>query len=233
MIFDPTQVDWIFVVVFVPIFYLEFWLPFVLKRLKFPEWLTRKSGHIFLSVTLALLPIWMTNVFDFVITFVLVLAIVTITSIIPQIKMISRVYEGNLREGEKPLCFTISIVLFLVTMFIVLFVFRDMEYIFMAAYFAVAIGDGAGEIIGKPLGKIKYKVFVEKSLEGSIAVFVGIALSITISFAAYDLLTISNLWKIFVIALIGTGAEALTYVGLDNSTVPLSVAVSLYLFMLI
>ncbi|GAH59388.1 unnamed protein product, partial [marine sediment metagenome] len=57
--------------------------------------------------------------------------------------------------------------------------------------------------------------------------FVGIALSITISFAAYDLLTISNLWKIFVIALIGTGAEALTYVGLDNSTVPLSVAVGM------
>lgn len=233
MIFDPTQVDWIFVAVFVPIFYLEFWLPFVLKRLKFPEWLTRKSGHIFLSVTLALLPIWMTNLFDFVITFVLIIAIVIITSFIPQIKMITRVYEGNLREGEKPLFFTISITLFIVTMFIVLFVFREMEYIIMAAYLAVAIGDGAGEMIGKPLGKIKYKVFVEKSLEGSIAVFVGIALSIAIAFAVYDMMTITNIWKIFVIALIGTGAEAVTYIGLDNITVPISVAVSSYLFMLI
>ncbi|MCK4896215.1 MAG: hypothetical protein KAS47_05360, partial [Candidatus Heimdallarchaeota archaeon] len=169
MIFDPTQVDWILVAVFVPIFYLEFWLPFVLKRLIFPEWLTRKSGHIFLSVTLAFLPIWMTNLFDFVIIFALLMAIVIITSLIPQIKMITRVYEGNLREGEKPLFFSISIALFIVTMFIVLFVFREMEYIIMAAYLAVAIGDGAGEMIGKPLGKIKYKVFVEKSLEGSIA----------------------------------------------------------------
>ena len=233
MIFDPTQVNWIFVSVFVPIFYLEFWLPFVLKRLKFPEWLTRKSGHTSLSVTLALLPIWMTNLFDFVITFVLLLVIVIITSFIPQIKMISRVYEGNLREEEKSLFFTISVSLFIVTMFIVLFVFRDMEYIIMAAFLALAIGDGAGEMIGKPLGKIKYRVFVEKSLEGSIAVFVGIALSIAISFAVYDLMTISNIWKIFVISIIGTGAEALTYIGLDNTTVPLSVAISLYLFMLI
>ena len=233
MIFDPTQVDWILVAVFVPIFYLEFWLPFVLKRLIFPEWLTRKSGHIFLSVTLAFLPIWMTNLFDFVIIFALLMAIVIITSLIPQIKMITRVYEGNLREGEKPLFFSISIALFIVTMFIVLFVFREMEYIIMAAYLAVAIGDGAGEMIGKPLGKIKYKVFVEKSLEGSIAVFVGIARSIAIAFAIYDMMTITNIWKIFVIALIGTGAEAFTYIGLDNITVPISVAVSLYLFMLI
>ncbi|MCK4895579.1 MAG: phosphatidate cytidylyltransferase, partial [Candidatus Heimdallarchaeota archaeon] len=72
-----------------------------------------------------------------------------------------------------------------------------------------------------------------KSLEGSIAVFVGIARSIAIAFAIYDMMTITNIWKIFVIALIGTGAEAFTYIGLDNITVPISVAVSLYLFMLI
>ncbi|MCK5304764.1 MAG: hypothetical protein KAJ72_05905 [Candidatus Heimdallarchaeota archaeon] len=233
MIFDPTQVNWIFVSVFVPIFYLEFWLPFVLKRLKFPEWLTRKSGHTSLSVTLALLPIWMTNLFDFVVTFFTLLAIVIITSFIPQIKMITRVYEGNLREEEKSLFFTISTVLSIVTLWTVMFVFHDSKYIIMAAFLALAIGDGAGEMIGKPLGKIKYKIFVEKSLEGSIAVFVGIALSIVISFAVYDLMTISNLWKIIVVAIIGTGAEALTYAGLDNITVPISVAVSLYLFMLI
>lgn len=233
MIFDPTQVDWIIVVVFVPLFYLSFWLPFILKRLKFPGWLTRKSSHILVNVSVALLSFWMTNLFDFIITFFTLLAIVIITSYIPQIKMMTRVYEGNLREEEKSLFFTISTVLCIVTLWTVMFVFHDSKYIIMAAYLALAIGDGAGEMIGKPLGRIKYKVFVEKSLEGTIAVFVGIAISIAISFAVYDIVFISNIWKIFVIALIGTGAEALTYVGLDNSTVPLSVAVSLYLLMLI
>jgi len=233
MIFDPTQVDWIIVVVFVPVFYFSFWLPFILKRLKFPEWLTRKSSHISVNVSIALLSFWMTNLFDFIVTFFTLLAIVIITSYIPQIKMMTRVYEGNLREEEKSLSFTISTVLSIVTLYFIMFVFHDTKYIIIAAYLAVAIGDGAGEMIGKPLGKIKYKVFVEKSLEGSIAVFVGIALSIAISFAVYDMMFISNIWKIFFIALIGAGAEALTYVGLDNSTIPLSVAVSLYLFMLI
>ena len=147
--------------------------------------------------------------------------------------MMTRVYEGNLREEEKSIFFTISTVLCIVTLWTVMFVFHDSKYIIMAAYLALAIGDGAGEMIGKPLGRIKYKVFVEKSLEGTIAVFVGIAISIAISFAVYDIVFIPNIWKIFVIALIGTGAEASTYVGLDNSTVPLSVAVSLYLLMLI
>jgi phytol kinase len=233
MIFDPTQVDWIIVVVFVPLFYFSFWLPFILKRLKFPGWFTRKSSHILVNVSIALLSFWMTNLFDFIITFFTLLAIVIITSYIPQIKMMTRVYEGNLREEEKSLFFTISTVLCIVTLWTVMFVFHDSKYIIMAAYLALAIGDGAGEMIGKPLGRIKYKVFVEKSLEGTIAVFVGIAISIAISFAVYDIVFISNIWKIFVIALIGTGAEALTYVGLDNSTVPLSVAVSLYLLMLI
>ncbi len=103
----------------------------------------------------------------------------------------------------------------------------------MAVYLSGAFGDGAGEIIGRRLGKIKYKIFVEKSLEGSIAVFVGVVLSIVISFAIYDMMTISNIWKIFVASIIGTGFEALNYAGLDNATLPLSVAVSLYLFMLI
>ncbi len=225
--------NWIIVAVFVPVFYLSFWLPFILKRLKFPGWFTRKSSHVAVNVSTALFSFWLTNLFDFVVTFFTLLAVVIITSYIPQIKMMTRVYEGNLREDEKSLFFTISTVLSIVTLWIVMFVFHDSKYIIMAAFLALAIGDGAGEMIGKPLGRIKYKVFVEKSLEGSIAVFVGIVVSIVISFAVYDLLTISNIWKIFVVALIGTGAEALTYVGLDNSTVPLSVAISLYLFMLI
>lgn len=233
MIFDPTHVDWIIVVVFVPVYYFSFWLPFILKRLKIPSWLTRKSGHISINVSTALLSFWMTNLFDFVVTFFTLLAIVIITSYIPQIKMMTRVYEGNLREEEKSLFFTISTVLSIVTLWTVMFVFHDSKYVIMAAFLALAIGDGAGEMIGKPLGKIKYKIFVEKSIEGSIAVFVGISLSIAISFAVYDLMTLSNIWIIFVVAIIGTVAEALTYAGIDNSTVPLSVAVSLYLFMLI
>lgn len=233
MIFDPTQVDWIFVAVFIPIFYLTFWLPFILKKLKFPDWFSRKSGHISINVTLALLPIWMTNLFNFVVTFVILLAIVIITNFIPQIKMLSKIFQGNQREGEKSLIFTISTVLSIITIYAVLFVFMKYEYIIMATYLALAIGDGSGEMVGKPLGRIKYKLFVEKSLEGSIAVFIGIALSIAIAFAVYGLISISSIWIIFVVAVIGTLVEAISFTGLDNTTVPLIVSISLYLFMLI
>ncbi|MBY8999761.1 MAG: hypothetical protein KGD64_02500 [Candidatus Heimdallarchaeota archaeon] len=233
MIFDYTQVDWVFVAVFVPVFYCAFLLPVILKKLKIPNWFSRKSGHIAVNGTLAFLPFFMSNLFDFIITFVILLTIVIITSFIPQIRMMSRVYDGNLREGEKSVSFTISTILSIVTIYVILFVFKDMEYIITAAYLSVAIGDGLGEMVGKPFGKMKYKIFVEKSVEGSIAVFLGIAFSIALTFAIFDLVSLANIWKIIVAAILGTIAEALTYVGLDNSTVPLTVGFSIYLFMMI
>lgn len=101
LIFDHTQANWVFVVVFSIVFYSILWIPFILKQLKISKWLARKSGHIVLHTTLALLPFWLTNLFDFVVTVVILLALVIITSFIPQIRMITKVFEGNLREGEK------------------------------------------------------------------------------------------------------------------------------------
>ena len=233
MIFDPTQVDWIFVIAFTSVFYFAFWTPLLPKKLGAPIWLARKTSHLVVNSIIALLPYFMTNLFDFIVTFFILLGCVIITSVIPQIRMIKRVYANNLREEEQSKFFTISLILSILTLWLLIFVLHEHPHIFTAAYFSLAIGDGLGEVIGKPFGKIHYKIFTEKTIEGSIAVFAGIGFSIALSFAIYNTISITYVWIIFVAAVLGTLVEALNYIGIDNSAIPIMISASLYLLMLI
>ena len=116
-----------------------------------------------------------------------------------------------------------------ITVLIVYVLFLDKPYVFTAAFLSVSLGDGLGEMIGRPYGKIKYRIFEERSLEGSIAVFLGTAASIFVALAVNKMIAVDIWWKIIVIALIGTIVEACNYRFMDNVTLPVSIAIMLYL----
>ncbi|WP_392535792.1 diacylglycerol/polyprenol kinase family protein [Nostoc sp. C117] len=86
-------------------------------------------------------------------------------------------------------------------------------------------GDGLAALIGKRFGTHKYKVFgTEKSWEGSLTMmFVSYLISSLILFG-----TQGNSWQIWavslLVALIATALEAVSFLGIDNLTVPLSSA---------
>lgn len=98
----------------------------------------------------------------------------------------------------------------------------------------MAWGDGLAALIGQRFGEHKYKIFgAQKSWEGSLTMAV-------VSYLISSLILLSvegNIWQTWVvslaIALVATGLEAVSFLGVDNLTVPLgSAALAFGLFQL-
>ncbi|MFK0730021.1 MAG: diacylglycerol/polyprenol kinase family protein [Gloeotrichia echinulata HAB0833] len=96
-------------------------------------------------------------------------------------------------------------------------------------------GDGLAALIGQRFGKHKYKVFGgQKSWEGSLTMTL-------VSYIVSNLIFLGvqgNIWQTWVISLIvavvATGLEAVSFLGIDNLTVPLgSAALAFFLHQLL
>ena len=94
----------------------------------------------------------------------------------------------------------------------------------------MAWGDGLAALVGQRFGKHKYYVLGgQKSLEGSLAMtlvcfFISVLIFLSVQ---------GNTWETYlvsvVIALVATGLEAISYLGIDNITVPLGSAALAFL----
>ncbi|MFX0124782.1 MAG: diacylglycerol/polyprenol kinase family protein [Candidatus Hodarchaeota archaeon] len=89
----------------------------------------------------------------------------------------------------------------------------------------LAVGDGLADIIGRKMDRYKFKIFAQKSIPGSIAMFVSS------SFACFSFLTIfgydvfSMIFLTLIIVGIATIVEAFSPGELDNITVPLTTVI--------
>jgi phytol kinase len=89
----------------------------------------------------------------------------------------------------------------------------------------MAWGDGFAALIGQRFGKHKYQVFGgQKSWEGSLTMTI-------VSYIVCSLIllfTLGNVWQTWLVsllvALVATGLEAFSFLGVDNLTVPLGSA---------
>ncbi len=122
----------------------------------------------------------------------------------------------------------------LVMTLICVFIWKDQPW-GLIIIMTIAWGDGIAPIAGRYFGKHKYRTIgggVEKTLEGSIAMFIfSVAFSYLIVFL-FGLVQGENwlfgdiypwLWgKILILALVGTIAEGLSPTDFDNLTVPIA-----------
>ncbi len=89
----------------------------------------------------------------------------------------------------------------------------------------MAWGDGLAALIGQRFGQHKYKIFgKQKSWEGSLAMTIASYVVSSLIFLSVE----GNIWQTWVIslavALVATGLETFSVVGIDNLTVPLGSA---------
>lgn len=97
----------------------------------------------------------------------------------------------------------------------------------LAGVLAMAVlgwGDGLAPIIGMKLGKMKYKVFCEKTVEGSLAFFIGSLLA-GMFFVWLIVPESFNISTILIVALAATAVEGLSPREIDNILIPITVIV--------
>ena len=174
MIFDATTVDWAIVWISVGIMLASLCVTFVLKALKMTKWQVRKLGHMVVNFVASFIVYLYVNIFDLMVAVLFAVGIALILSLIPKLRFLLRIYDECTRDGEKTLELFINTVITAVTIVGLFFIFEENNlHIFTAAILTVSLGDGMGEMIGRPFGRIKYKIFKERSLEGTLSVFVG------------------------------------------------------------
>jgi phytol kinase len=103
--------------------------------------------------------------------------------------------------------------------------FASQPYVVAAGILPMAYGDSAGSLVGERYGRRIYNLVACKSLEGSVAMFCGSLLSLTVGmifFSRFYSLQVSNVILATVAAVaVTTLAESISPRGLDNLTVPI------------
>ncbi|HTY91709.1 MAG TPA: hypothetical protein VMC84_11085 [Methanocella sp.] len=94
----------------------------------------------------------------------------------------------------------------------------------------LAYGDGLGAVIGRKFGRHPYKIIDKKSVEGSLAVFAGTAVSLVVGMVYYGVQLQNALWMSAAIGIVVMVVEGVAPKGLDNLAIPLSAVVMFMLF---
>ncbi len=99
---------------------------------------------------------------------------------------------------------------------------QEAKYIGAIGILIMGYGDGFASLVGKKLGRLKFKIFRnKKSIEGSIAMFIfSFLITLIVLFWANGF-SLTNVYITFTIAAAATFIEAITPLGLDNLTVPI------------
>jgi len=94
----------------------------------------------------------------------------------------------------------------------------------------LAYGDGLGAVIGRKFGRHPYRIIDKKSVEGSLAVFLGTALALVAGMVFYGIPLYDALWKSAAIGIAIMVVEGVAPKGLDNLAIPISAVLLFLLF---
>jgi dolichol kinase len=192
----------------------------VSPRLKLPAKVNRKVLHAMIGNLPLIMPFFTDNIYPFLVAspFILVTLLATPSSPIKlgnKMKGLSSLTEEGHHWG---------LVLYAISYSALALIFGVKSYIVAAGIFPMAYGDSLAAIFGENWGKHKYRIFETKSFEGSLGMFLGSFVSLTLAFLYFGLLfplAFNPLVPALAIACIVTVVEGVCPRGLDNIAVPL------------
>jgi dolichol kinase len=188
------------------------------------KWMSRKFTHVAISSTIAMaLPIY-DNLTGPILTIVIFLVGFFGSSLFGVHASDLALSAGTRDEGSKTQTF-LAASLALIAFAAVFFFFVSVPFIFVSSILAVSWGDGAGEVVGRPLGKHKFHIWrgKTKSVEGSLAVMVMTFVGVIVAFLLFPFSI--ELGKLLlaavVVSLAVSAAEVLCVSWMDNVVIPL------------
>jgi dolichol kinase len=219
------------VIIFVTLsLYISIILAFIAST-KFEEkWIPRKIIHIIGLSTAVIAVVFLSFIELLTVSILFVLSFLILT-IIPQISLYQKLLVIAVREEETKIEGILNSVLTLLNAFIlyVLFMYLDLVYLFVAAMLSLIVGDGLAELVGRNYPIVKYKIFTNKSISGSLTVFFGSFISLIVVFAIMIPSIYLSIWIIILASLLAMIVEAISISFIDNITIPVIVALTLYL----
>lgn len=183
---------------------------------------SRKFLHAMIGNLLLIMPHFTEAIYPFLVASPFIVVTFLATPYSPFQNLLDRL--GNLGEltevghSTGPIMYAISYTL-------LSYLYGTSLYIVAAGIFPMAYGDSSAALIGMRYGTTKFRVFEEKSLQGSLGMFLGSLVSLTLGMfyfsGIYGFTLGSQLIPIISVAFVTTIAEAISPRGLDNIFVPL------------
>ena len=222
-----STTDWMFLVFFLLALFAVIGIAEVIRRImNWSSGATRKLVHILVGVLVATTPfvlesMWPMIILGIAFTFIDYFAIR---------KNLLKVMHGSKRRSYGTVFYPISFIILTATLW------ENQKFILIVSMLIMALADATAAIVGEHAKKPKIlKLDLEqKSLQGSIAMFLTTFFILLLSFLAanqlefFDFSIASILFISSIVGVVATCAEVLSFNGSDNLSVPLASAFTLY-----
>ncbi|MHA2503257.1 MAG: diacylglycerol/polyprenol kinase family protein [Candidatus Kariarchaeaceae archaeon] len=216
-----------FILLAIPLALLLF--AFVLRGREVENWVIRKYVHSVGLFAAGLYGAFIESLIEILVLAALLIVFGLLLSL-PPIYFIQELTSMATRDGESQILVTVNGFSTFFGVVILVAVFFDIKWIFLASVYSVALGDGLGEFIGKPYGRHKYKIFSNKSIEGSLGVLLGSILGGLFSLLIFNVFTPQYFGLIILASFVVTIVEAFSVLFLDNLLMPVTYAFVLWTF---
>jgi phytol kinase len=187
----------------------------------------RKFLHVMIGNLPFVIPFFTSGVYPVLVAapFVLVTFCASPYAPFPNIRARLVGLAGMTEEGHR-----LGLVFYATSYTVLAVAFPSQPHIIAAGVFPMAYGDAAASIIGERYGKRGYRIFAEKSLEGSAAMVFVSSLSLSLSLVVFSVLNSlpgSNaILVVLASAIVATLVEGVSPLGFDNLTVPAASALT-------
>ncbi len=194
----------------------------VLKNSNFPIWVTRKIVHSIGGTYIAFIMFYFQSILGVILAIAFFLFIFLILIFFSKFMILKEYFIlKDCRDNERDFTFLLNTTATLITLLVLLIIFRDNLPAFVAGTLIISWADTSGEVFGKkfPLGK--FKIFNQKTASGTIAVFIFSLLSFVVTALIYEIpFTTPSIWIILFGGILCTFAEVMSWKWLDNIFLP-------------
>lgn len=194
--------------------------------------IARKFIHAMIGNLVFIIPFFSSNVYPVLVAAPFILVTLFASPYSPSTEL-SLKLQKLLRLTEEG--HELGLVFYAISYTVLALFFGSTPYYLAAGILPLAYGDSLAAILGEKYGRTKFTILTQKSVQGTLGMFLGSFVSLSIGFIFYSLWFSFSFFDLFVpmvtIAMAATAIELSSPKGVDNLTIPLSCSIFLFLLL--